>query len=86
MSATEITIKYLGVPLVVSGNYQPAEPAEEFYPGCFEDFEVEEVATVHGDIITAIFEDNDQIRDLALEAIGDQQAGEEAENEGGGRE
>ena len=83
MSAETITIRVQEVPLVITGEYQPAEPQEECYPGCAESFELESVKTASGDDITALFEyeAGEQIAALALGRIRDEQAGEEAENE-----
>ena len=83
MSFETTLVKHLGLLLIVAGDYQPAEPQEECYPGCAESFELESVKTASGDDITALFEyeAGEQIAALALERIHDEQAGEEAENE-----
>ncbi len=77
-----VKIKLREVSLTIDGDYQSSEPMTHDYPGSEESFEVERVTTVSGDDIMGLVEnDLAGIEELALEAIHDQQDGEEAENE-----
>lgn len=67
----EIEITYCGVKLRIVGDYQPYERATLEYPGCQEEFTVNEVYAADSNIdIGCLFEDKiDMIAISALEEI-----------------
>jgi len=50
-----IKTNFLGVDVVVEGDYQEAEARTHDYPGCADDFYVNKVTTKNGDDITDFF-------------------------------